>query len=117
MDENCFCFLNEDCRSGRCDGVKPRICEAVLPMDARCNEDSDCQSGYCSWSLRCADPALKKTEVNMENKVLSWRLPVVLVAMVALLYIVKYAIEWWFDTRREYEEINAEANEEEPEKK
>ncbi|CAB9524515.1 expressed unknown protein [Seminavis robusta] len=108
MDTNCRCLLSEHCRSGRCDGVSPRICEAALPLDARCNEDSDCHSGYCSWSLRCADPSLKQTEISVENGVINWRVPVAIAAaIIAACCIGKFAIRWWCESRHDYEEIPA----------
>ena len=50
------CFGDDDCDSGRCDinwsmdifcGVG--TCYAKLSNGEICNEDSDCQSDYCSW--------------------------------------------------------------------
>ena len=106
MDENCGCFVNDNCRSGRCDGLKPRICEAQLPMDARCNEDNDCLSGYCSWSLRCADPASNSREIEVERKVLNWRTALAIVALIFFFCFGKYAIEWLSDHRHQnYEGI------------
>lgn len=53
MDDDCVCIFNSDCRSGRCEGLKPRICEAKLADGAYCNESQDCLSNYCSWKFRC----------------------------------------------------------------
>jgi hypothetical protein len=57
MDDLCSCIRDADCDSGRCEGVAPPICEAKLGLGASCNEASDCQSKYCSWSFVCAMPA------------------------------------------------------------
>lgn len=105
MDENCGCFINDNCRSGRCDGVNPRTCEARLPMDARCNEDHDCLSGYCSWNLRCADTASKSREIKIEKSVLNWKAAVAVAGLVALCFIGRYTLAWFFDNRNNYESI------------
>ena len=57
MDDDCACVFNSDCRSGRCEGIKPRICEARLGIGSYCNEDSDCISGHCSWRFQCQEPS------------------------------------------------------------
>ena len=80
------------------------LCYAMLCYTYR-------SSGYCSWSLRCADPSTKQQQIQIENKVFSWRTPVVLVALVVFCYLAKYGIEYYFDTRAEYQEIaDAELN-------
>jgi Lipase (class 3) len=54
MDNDCLCFFNSDCHSGRCEGVRPSVCEAKLGEGAYCSESSDCESNQCSWSFRCS---------------------------------------------------------------
>jgi len=109
MDENCGCFSNEDCRSGRCKGVNPRrICEALLPMDARCNADADCMSGYCSWSLRCADLSESRRQIKVQKSVFNWFTIIFVVMLVCLCIAGKYALERFCDFQRGYEEIPGE---------
>ena len=55
MDDECNCFRNEDCASGRCEGLAPPTCRATLGEGAHCNEDSDCKSGDCSWLFLCEE--------------------------------------------------------------
>jgi hypothetical protein len=54
MDNDCLCFFNSECHSGRCEGVRPSVCEAKLGEGAYCSESSDCQSNQCTWSFHCA---------------------------------------------------------------
>lgn len=53
MDNECNCYLDSDCVSGRCEGLAPPVCEAVLSDGSSCNEDSDCASQHCSWRFHC----------------------------------------------------------------
>jgi hypothetical protein len=54
MDNDCLCFFNSECHSGRCEGVRPSVCEAKLGEGAYCSESSDCLSDQCTWSFHCA---------------------------------------------------------------
>jgi len=60
MDTECECIKDENCATGRCEGLAPPTCLALLPVGARCNEHSDCQSGDCSWRFKCEaqDPTI-----------------------------------------------------------
>jgi pimeloyl-ACP methyl ester carboxylesterase len=53
MDDWCSCATGSDCRSGRCEGIVPRVCQPRLASGALCTEDNDCSSGTCSWLFRC----------------------------------------------------------------
>ena len=53
MDDNCVCTWDTDCDSGRCELIETGTCEAQLAVGARCNEDSDCKSNFCSWRFQC----------------------------------------------------------------
>ena len=53
MDDNCNCMWDSDCESGRCDGLAPPLCHVQLGLGESCNESSDCESNYCSWSFVC----------------------------------------------------------------
>lgn len=66
MDDDCACIFNGDCRSGRCEGLKPRICEAQLGLGAYCNENDDCLSGHCSWKFRCEETSWWSRHKNTE---------------------------------------------------
>jgi len=46
------CNSNEDCKSNRCDSG---LCVPKLGSCQVCEEDSDCESGSCSWRFRCAE--------------------------------------------------------------
>lgn len=99
MDDDCTCRLNSDCRSGRCEGLlHERVCQSVLALGAHCNEDSDCDSKFCSIGFRCANPPFA-----VAAHVKRWSLigvAVIGVGMVA---------GWWFQSRRRpgYEQIPA----------
>ena len=54
MDDDCLCFFNSECHSGRCEGVRPSVCEAKLGEGSYCSESSDCLSNQCTWSFHCA---------------------------------------------------------------
>ena len=54
MDNDCLCFFNSECHSGRCEGVRPSVCEAKLGEGSYCSESSDCISNQCTWSFHCA---------------------------------------------------------------
>ena len=55
------CRGDNDCHSRRCEFHSNPFwaalfyyqCYDKLPNNSRCNENSDCQSGYCSWLWRC----------------------------------------------------------------
>jgi hypothetical protein len=55
MDDLCFCATGSDCRSGRCEGIIPRVCQPRLSAGAFCTEDNDCASNQCNWLFRCVD--------------------------------------------------------------
>ena len=70
MDDQCICKWDSDCRSGRCELFTTGICEPQLGIGARCNEDPDCLSGYCSWKFRCENPnriAQLETELHAQQ--------------------------------------------------
>ena len=56
------CYNDGECLSGRCDGhTNPfwaslgyGLCYEKETDGTRCNEDSDCQSGFCNWQFVCA---------------------------------------------------------------
>lgn len=56
VDNQCDCFHNADCDSGRCEGFTNAICEARLAGGSYCNEHSDCLSDRCTWRFKCTEP-------------------------------------------------------------
>ena len=71
MDEQCSCRVSSDCRSGRCEGLKERQCEARLALGGKCNEHSDCLSGYCSWGFICESRTPKDDTGKKSNGAIS----------------------------------------------
>jgi hypothetical protein len=55
LDNDCLCVFGSECRSGRCEGINPRVCEARLGLGSYCNEATDCLSGRCSWKFHCVE--------------------------------------------------------------
>ena len=66
MDNDCLCFFNSECHSGRCEGVRPSVCEAKLGEGSYCSESSDCVSNQCTWSFHCAAAHTSPNVVTME---------------------------------------------------
>ena len=66
MDNDCLCFFNSECHSGRCEGVRPSVCEAKLAEGSYCSESSDCLSNQCTWSFHCAASPTSPNVVEME---------------------------------------------------
>ena len=53
-DIDCPCSNGEDCESGRCEGINLSLqgtCHPRLEINEECNEDSDCISGICDFSM------------------------------------------------------------------
>mmetsp|Transcript_14406 Transcript_14406/g.20293 ORF Transcript_14406/g.20293 Transcript_14406/m.20293 type:complete len:514 (+) Transcript_14406:48-1589(+) len=68
MDTECECFTDKDCATGRCEGYTPPTCEALLPVGAKCNEHSDCQSGDCSWRFVCNAKEATTRSINLGDE-------------------------------------------------
>jgi hypothetical protein len=66
MDNDCLCFFNSECHSGRCEGVRRSVCEAKLGEGSYCSESSDCLSNQCTWSFHCAASPTAPSELEME---------------------------------------------------
>ena len=66
MDNDCLCFFNSECHSGRCEGVRPSVCEAKLGEGSYCSESSDCISNQCTWSFHCAASPTSPNVIVME---------------------------------------------------
>ena len=66
MDNDCLCFFNAECHSGRCEGVRPSVCEAKLGEGSYCSESSDCVSNQCTWSFHCAAAPTSPNVAAME---------------------------------------------------
>jgi len=111
MDDECFCALNSECQSGRCEGITHRVCQATLPLEAHCNEGSDCTSGHCSLGFRCSSEAWWQThpEEFDETKSKAWMKYGTIGGAVVLLAVVAL---WWKNKgkRQGYEQIPAHLN-------
>lgn len=135
IDNECGCSVNSDCKSGRCEGWAPPICEARLGDGATCNEDSDCLSNDCSWSFRCRggdknlaiattisakqivmnarsiDIAAKAHPTRVSEPTSNSKVKIGGVfGIVALAVIGFAAIKWYRHRRHGYEEIPAQIN-------
>ena len=61
----CTCEKSSDCATGRCDGFFEKQCRLKLKNGVYCDDNDDCESGWCQDNMVCADPLAPTAAPNV----------------------------------------------------